>query len=394
MTRNRVVQVLHLAVNELRSRLNDQTLAMVAIAAPLIFATVTSLAFASFDNPRPVRLVMTTGSAASPRNSLVLSIEGNALVRQVADISVVSSVAQARNRVRDGSADAGIILPAGATLGRGGVPQLRGGAEVLESRTQPLATEVAEAVLQTVGGQQWLNHVVLGTLQEIVPEPSRTLRAFVPRDPVSLTDVPASHRTLTAATYYGSSMAIVFLLFVTTPLAKSLWTERQNNTLERLLTTGASRWAIVLGKAIAAQLIGMVSVATVWLVSTFVFHARWGAPAGVGVLIAATVAAAVALSFAMASVVRTEASMDGLAATVTFVLVLAGGNFVPPANLPDVLRHVSMATPNGWTLRGFLGLATSDGGISAVATPALVLLSFTAVIWLVIAARLKALVSP
>ncbi len=391
MTGNRLA---HITLNELRSRLHDYTLLIITLVAPVIFATITSLAFAGYDHPQRERLVVTTGSADSSRNSLVRAIQADSVLQQVAVVDVVPSAAQARALIRDGSADAGLILSPQARLGPGRTPQLGGVADVLESQQQPLAAEVAQAVLQTIGGQEWLNHVVVTTLDGVVSDPPGTLRGFTPRNPVTLTDLAASSRTLTAATYYGSSMAIVFLLFVVTPMAKSLWTERQNNTLERLLASGVSRWTIVTGKALAAQLTGMLSVATVWAVSTIVFHADWGDPAGIGLLITVTVAAAVALSFGIASVVRTEASMDGLVATVTFVLVLAGGNFIPPAALPGALRRLSLVTPNGWALRGFLDLATSNGGVSAIRASVLALIAFAAIIWLVIATRLRTLVSP
>ncbi len=363
MTGNRLA---HITLNELRSRLHDYTLLIITLVAPVIFATITSLAFAGYDHPQRERLVVTTGSADSSRNSLVRAIQADSVLQQVAVVDVVPSAAQARALIRDGSADAGLILSPQARLGPGRTPQLGGVADVLESQQQPLAAEVAQAVLQTIGGQVWLNHVVVTTLDGVVSDPPGTLRGFTPRNPVTLTDLAASSRTLTAATYYGSSMAIVFLLFVVTPMAKSLWTERQNNTLERLLASGVSRWTIV----------------------------DWGDPAGIGLLITVTVAAAVALSFGIASVVRTEASMDGLVATVTFVLVLAGGNFIPPAALPGALRRLSLVTPNGWALRGFLDLATSNGGVSAIRASVLALIAFAAIIWLVIATRLRTLVSP
>lgn len=380
------------ALNELRGMIRDYTLLVIALVGPVVFATITSLAFSSFDHPKPVRLVVTTGSAASARDGLVRAIRRDNLLQHVALVRVVPSAAQARAMIRDGSADAGLILPAGAGLGPGGVPRLRGTADALDTQQQPLAAEVADAVLQTIGGQEWLGHVVHTSLSGLVP--ARALRRLAPTSPVTLADLPASSRSLTAATYYGSSMAVVFLLFVVMPMAKSLWAERRNNTLDRLLASGVSRWAIVAGKALAAQLAGMVSVAVVWAASTFIFHAAWGDPAGVAVLIAVTVAAAVAISFGVAAVVRTEASMDGVVAVITFVLVLAGGNFVPPAALPGGLRQLSLLTPNGWALRGFLDLATSTGGVAAILTPLLAIAAFTAVIWVVTAARLGRLMSP
>jgi hypothetical protein len=384
----------YMTLNELRNRLYDHTLVIIALAVPVVFAIITSFAFARYDNPPPVRLVITTGSAASSRNSVVRTIRDNEVLRQVAIVNVVPSARQARALVRDGRDGAALVLPARSRIGPSSTPQLGGVADVLVSPQQPIAAEVAEAVLQTIGGKEWFDHVVLSTVRGVVADPSRTLRGFVPRNSVTLADVQASSRALTAATYYGSSMAIVFLLFVVTPMAKSLWAERQNNTLQRLLASGVGRWTIVTGKALAAQLIGMLSMATVWAVSTGALHADWGDPAAIGLLITVTVAAAVALSFGLASLARTEARLDGLVAIVTFVLVLAGGNFVAPADLPGSLVWLSLATPNGWALHGFVDLATSNGGTSVIWPSVLALISFAAVVWLLIATRLRTLVRP
>jgi ABC-2 type transport system permease protein len=389
-----VPRFLDVTLHELRGRSRDFTLLMVAVAGPVIFAAITSLAFASFDHPRPVRLAITTGSPSSVRNDLVRAVRDDPRLRQVAVVDVLTSDAAVRAAIRDGRDDAGLILPSQARLEPDGSPRLGAGAELLVSQQQPLGAEVAAATLQTLDGEQWLDQLVLRTLGGIVPDPPRTLRGFAPHNPVAVTDVQASSRTLTAATYYGASMAMVFLLFVTAPVAKSLWSERRNNTLDRLLASGVSRWAIVSGKALAAQVIGMVSVGVVWGTSTVVFHADWGSPAGVAALMTLTVGAAVALSFGLACLVRTEASLDGLVAAVTFVLVLAGGNFVAPPALPAILRRISLATPNGWALRGLLDLATSGGAAGAIALPALVLVLFIAVVWLGVASRLRALVSP
>jgi ABC-2 type transport system permease protein len=391
MIRNRWSQVM---LNEVRNRLRDHTLLIVAVVAPIIFATITSFAFASFNQSQPVHLAITDRSSDPGQDSLLRAIAADPQVRKVAVVDIVSSPSAARARIISGSADAGLILPAGASLGAGGIPQVAGAAEVLESQQKPIGAAVAEAVLQTIGGEEWLNHVVLASLSGTAADPSTTLHTFTPHNPITLTDVQASSRSLNAATYYGSSMAIVFLLFSVMPAAKSLWGERQNNTLQRLLSSGVSRWAIVAGKAVAAQVTGMLSMLSVWAVTVLAFHADWGSPGAVVLLITATVAAAVAISFAIASLVRTEESLDGLVAVATFVLVLIGGNFVPPADLPGGLRLAGLFTPNGWALRGFLDLATASGAIATIALPLFALLGFTAGIWLFTATRMRALVTP
>jgi ABC-2 type transport system permease protein len=138
----------------------------------------------------------------------------------------------------------------------------------------------------------------------------------------------------------------------------------------------------------------MLSVATVWAASTVIFNAGWGDPAAVAVLVTVTATATVALSFGLATLTRSEASFDGVVAVVAFILVLAGGNFVPPAALPGGLRRLTLVTPNGWALRGFLDLATSSAGVSAIIVPLLAIMTFTVTIWVAVSFRLGRLISP
>ncbi|HEX6470700.1 MAG TPA: ABC transporter permease [Streptosporangiaceae bacterium] len=398
-------RVLYVMANELRARRRDHTLLVIAFVGPLLFATITSLAFAGLTVARPVRLVVVDGSATSAaggpaRAGVVASLRSDPRMRQIATVDGAATEQEARRRILDNEADAGIVLPAGA----GGLTQAAGGSPataprnvtvtVLESERKPVAAGVAEAVVQYGGGRLFVDQVVIATLRGTVDDPAATLRGFHPHNPVSLVDVPASARLLRSATYYGFSMAIVLLLFSVTPMAKSLWEDRRSNALRRLLSMGVGRGTIVAGKALVAQLIGMVSVAAVWVTTRLVFGSHWGPPAPLLLLIAATVGVAVALSFAIAALVRTEEQMDGLTALVTFLLVLLGGNFVPPAAMPPAMRDISLFTPNGWELRGFVDLATTNGGVGLILTPLVVLLAVIGVLWLIAAARLRTLMSP
>jgi ABC-2 type transport system permease protein len=59
-----------------------------------------------------------------------------------------------------------------------------------------------------------------------------------------------------------------------------------------------------------------------------------------------------------------------------FTLALLGGNFIYLAQLPDLLQRLSLLTPNGWALRGFVDLVADGGGLSTVAAPVAVTAAF------------------
>jgi ABC-2 type transport system permease protein len=383
-------KALFIAAHELRARIRDRTLLIVAFAGPIMFAAITGLAFSGLDLDQPIRLVVVAGPEGDTPTGVVKSLKSDPRVREFATVDVAPTEQEARSRVLRGTADAGIVLSPVPGKPSGAVQRVT----ILENQDEPVAAGVTEALVQYGGGQEFVDEVVVATLRETVKKPAETLRGFRPHNPVTLTDVSASARPLRSTTYFGFSMAMVFLLFSVMPVAKSLWADRQSNVLHRFLSSGVSPWAVVAGKALVGQLIGMLSITTVWVATRVMFDANWGPPSAVVPLIAVTAAVAVSLSFAIAAVARTEAQIDGLTPLVTFLLVLAGGNFVPPTSMPPVLQNLTLLTPNGWELRGFLDIATTRGGIELIYTPLLVLLTFSTLLWLLAAARIRTLMSP
>jgi ABC-2 type transport system permease protein len=51
---------------------------------------------------------------------------------------------------------------------------------------------------------------------------------------------------------------------------------------------------------------------------------------------------------------------------VTFVLALLGGNFVGPGAAPELLRQLSLLTPNGWALAAFTDLSADAVSLASV----------------------------
>ncbi len=72
-------------------------------------------------------------------------------------------------------------------------------------------------------------------------------------------------------------------------------------------------------------------------------------------------------------------------------LILAGlaGAITPITALPDWLRSIAPAIPTYWAMRGFRSVILSDGGMSEVLLPIVVLLAFAAVFTLVTLLRFR-----
>jgi ABC-type Na+ efflux pump permease subunit len=170
-------------------------------------------------------------------------------------------------------------------------------------------------------------------------------------------------------TYFAPSMAILFAFLTLGAGARTVIVERREGTLARIRSTPISDRAVLVGVTASVVLVGLVSFLVIWLVTSVVFGADWGDPAGVLLVIVATVLAIAGISTLVTGLARTEAQADGITSVLAFGFVLIGGGFLSPGDLPDALARVALITPNRWALDAFAELAAGASGIPAVLTP-------------------------
>ena len=370
------------AGKDLRQRLRDRSALVIAFIAPFVLASIIGLAFggdAAFrvtyavaDADRgPVAAGFTDGVLASP------GLRDLVTVREV-------DPGGARALVDRGEVDAAFLLPAGLSAS---VQQGRPATvTVVEAGDNPIAGQVARALVEAYAAELTATGLAVATALDAAGQPpgapgaeaeARRLgeRAAAARLPVRLAEGQVGGRALEAASYFGPSMAIFFLFFTVSFGARSVLAERQQGTLRRLLATAAPPGGVLAGKALAAFTLGTSSVLVMWLATTLVFGADWGDPLAVVALTVSSVLSAIGITALVVTLARTDEQADGYSSLVVFTLALLGGNFVYLAQLPEALQRVSLLTPNGWALRGFVDLVADGGGLATVAAPVAVTLA-------------------
>jgi ABC-2 type transport system permease protein len=366
------------AGKDLRQRLRDRSALVIAFVAPFVLAAIIGLAFggdfafratyAVADADRgPVAAGFTDGVLASP------GLRDLVTVRRV-------DTGEARALVERSDVDAAFLLPAGfsASVQRGGAAPIT----VLESGENPIAGQVARSLAEAYAAELAATQLAVRTALDAAGQPpteaeARRLgeRAAAGRAPVQLVEGQTGGRTIEAASYFGPSMAIFFLFFTVSFGARSILAERRQGTLNRLLASAASPGGVLAGKALAAFTLGTASVLVMWLATTLVFGADWGDPVAVVALTVSSVLSAIGITALVVTLARTDEQAEGYSSLVVFTLALLGGNFVYLAQLPELLQRVSLLTPNGWALRGFVDLVADGGGLSTVAVPVAVTLT-------------------
>jgi ABC-2 type transport system permease protein len=366
------------AGKDLRQRLRDRSALVIAFIAPFVLAAIIGLAFggdAAFratyavaDADRgPVAAGFTDGVLASP------GLRDLVTVREV-------DPGEARALVDRGEVDAAFLLPAGLSAS---VQQGRPATvTVVEAGDNPIAGQVARSLAEAYAAELTATGLAVTTALDAAGQAPTTAearrlgeRAAAGQLPVRLAEGQVGGRTIEAANYFGPSMAIFFLFFTVSFGARSVLTERRQGTMRRLLATAAPPGGVLAGKALAAFVLGTSSVLVMWLATTVVFGADWGDPAAVVALTVSSVLSAIGITALVVTLAKTDEQADGYSSLVVFTLALLGGNFVYLAQLPEALQRVSLLTPNGWALRGFVDLVADGGGLATVAVPVAVTLA-------------------
>jgi ABC-2 type transport system permease protein len=373
-----------IAAKDLRVRIRDRSAIVLGILAPLLIATVMSAAFRGTES-----FHTTVGVVNQDRQELgaaFVSMLSSPELSDVVSMRLVASPAEARRLVDTGKLGAAYLLPAGFTAAAHGGSAVH--IEVLGSSDQAIARQVSAGLAESFAAQvnadrlSVLTAVATGSgtaqLAQLMAASARL------RLPVSTVSGDIGARQLTAISYYAPSMGIFFMFFGIGFGARSYWIERRTGNLDRMLAAPVRPAVVLVGKALSTLVFGLASLATMQLVTSTFFGAVWGPLAASGALVIAIVLAAAALTALVTTVARSERQADGFASTVTFALVLLGGNFVFVSSSPSLLRKLALLTPNGWAMRGFVDLQ-SGAAASAAVRPVLAILAFTGVVAVVAA---------
>jgi ABC-2 type transport system permease protein len=167
-------------------------------------------------------------------------------------------------------------------------------------------------------------------------------------------------------------MAIMFLFFAAQIGLVSLFEERRQGTLARMLAGPIAPWSIVAGKALGAFVTAVAAMAILVVATTQLIKADWGPPAGVALLVLGAVTAAIGIAALVTSFMKTADGASSAGSAVAITLAILGGSFTPTSQAPEVMGTLALFTPHGWFLRG-LGDMQGGGGL-ADALPAVAIL--------------------
>lgn len=146
----------------------------------------------------------------------------------------------------------------------------------------------------------------------------------------------------------------MFVFFTAAMSAEAIARERQTNTLERLMSNGTRREAIVLGKFAGAAQRGAAQLAVMWTVGILAFRVDLGAsPAAVMLISALMALASAAAGTLLASLVNNVRAANAAGVLASLTLAPLGGCWWPLFIAPDWMQNLAKTTPHGWANTGF-----------------------------------------
>jgi len=170
---------------------------------------------------------------------------------------------------------------------------------------------------------------------------------------------------------------VMFVFFAAAFTAETVARERENRTLERLLTVGAGRAATLGGKFIKSVYQGVMQVTLLWLVGIFGFAVSLGdAPAATIIVSALVVLVSAAFGVMLASFARTVRAAAPLAVLVSLVAAPVGGCWWPLFIVPEWMQALAKFTPHGWANTAFNRLMLFGGDFGSVAYEMVALVGF------------------
>lgn len=380
MMRDLARQAVILAAKDIRVFVRDRPGLAFALVLPLVFVFGFSLAFGGV-GPDDERLRL---AAASEEAEGSLSRQAiDALAAAPESGVTLWSAEDAATAVEDGSLSGYVLFPDGFTqrvltgeraeirvvLAGGAPPEteaaLRGLAAAVARRIGAVSL-VAQGAVE-LAGPAALDPAALARIAEAPPLVSFAIEQVGPREAFN-----ASNFTL-------PGYLTMFVFFIAAMNAEAIARERQAQTLERLLSNGVRRSAIILGKLLAGLYRGFIQLAVLWPAGIFAFSIDFGvSPVAVVGVSALMVAAAAAFGVMLASLVTTAKSAMSAAVFTSLTLAPLGGSWWPLFIAPEWLQTLGLFTPHGWANDAFNKLMLFGAEASDVFTNLGVLALFAA----------------
>ena len=263
------------------------------------------------------------------------------------------------------------------------------------SNTQAIAAlkGMAQSIASGIGTQQVVNNTVIGLLveQELVSPGSsgdlaQTIRALLigqsnntsgPQMISFMTESVGDVKAINPSNFVIPGYLVMFVFMTAAFAAQLITRERLNHTLERLMSTSASRNAILGGIYTGTVTKGLIQIIIFWGIGLLIFKMDLGiAPAAVFIVSLLMILMSSAFGVMLATFVKTERSASSIGVLASLIMAPLGGCWWPLFTTPQWYQIIAKITPHAWANSAFNKLLVFGADFDAVIPEMLVLAAF------------------
>lgn len=292
------------------------------------------------------------------------------------DITLVNNTEdEARQRLVNGNFDALLLIPQGFGVAVENFEEidLR-----FYSNEDPTSPGAIQPLVQALVGR-WNGSIVAARVGESVAESVGatvetqdiydSANAILEQNPVQFDySLTAVEEDFTANGFNQSvpGMGTMFVLFTILGGMAVLVRERQQGTIQRLMVMPVSRAQVIGGKIFAYFILGMIQYLVVFAIG-FIFGMDFGNNFLAVLLVAMAFSlAATSLTFALATMLRTEGQAGQLTTLLALSLASLGGAWWPLEIVPDFMKVIGHFSPIAWAMDAFQDIIWYQRGIVAI----------------------------
>jgi ABC-2 type transport system permease protein len=386
-----MIRIVDIARKDLLQILRDRRTFLFLLIMPVAFTLFFTVAFGGSAEPGddrlPVGVLDQDGSALS--SDLASLLSESAVLRIEQDPQ--RSAADLDQLVADGGLAAAVLIPAGygQSLEAGAPAKLAVLADPSQSAAQTVQGEVQ------AGAQRLTDSVRIARIAaETSPDPAVYSAALADalaawRNPPIRIDVSAGGAgkakqvSSMSAAHSSPGMMLQFAIAGLMTAAGVIVTERKSRSLQRLLTTAASRVHILLGHYLAIFALIFAQFLILMLFGDLFLKVGYlRAPASTLLVAAAAAACISALGLLIGVLSKSEEQAVLFVMVPMFVLSGLGGAWMPLEYTGAAFQAVGHLSPVAWAMDGFQNIVIRGLGFPSVLLPAAMLLAYALVFFM------------
>ncbi len=368
-----------LARKDLLQTVRDKLSFIFILVMPLAFTLFFGLLFGAGSSADQLPLAVWDADGGAAAKQLVAALDESTVIRVV-----VKQGREFETWMADERAAAGLLIPKGysaavasgqkadltlvSTQGSSGASTAA--SEVRSLAAQQVTVELATRAAVDAASSATTRIVPLGYEEKMALQARPVVAAALARPAVATKVVEAgaaAGQTPSGFVLSSPGMMVNFIMFSLLTAGVALIVERQNGTLQRLMTTRLRRWQLIGGKAMGmflltfAQQVLLIGVAQLFFGVDYLRD-----PAALLVMMVSLSLVASTLGLLLASVLKSEQALIATTVIVSMSISALSGAWFPLEITGTAFQFVGHLLPTAWILDGLRGIVVRGFDVADV----------------------------